>query len=239
MSPFASDHHPAHHAHPKLALALRIVGVACVVAVGFWLHDTLGDIKVLPAVQKVTLVTPNAPPPPPDVKPPEPEPEEQFEPQEAAAEEAAPIDDTLGVDAEGEGAGDSFGLVGKPGGRDITTLGGARSGSGSGDGLGRLLARTFALKLKRALEATLMAEPELRKKDYKATLALTVNGNGFITSANVVRSSGVPEIDQRIVQVLQAIPALDPPPADMAQPLRIIVNSRGSGRKARSAEDVG
>jgi len=98
-------------------------------------------------VQRVTLL--NQPgPEPPRKPPPEPEakqpatlqkPDDTNHPfrkfEDCGPENDQPVgprDDNLGVDAEGGPGSDSFGLVGKRGGQDITTIGSAPIGGGSG-----------------------------------------------------------------------------------------------------------
>jgi len=118
----------SQHRLLRLLPALAVI-VMLLLATGFvyllknWLADNHPpDRKKI--VQQVTILKP-PPPPPPEEKPPEPEVEEDMEPEpEEPIEdlpennEPAPGSD-LGVDADGSGGGDGFGLVGRKGGRGL------------------------------------------------------------------------------------------------------------------------
>src|SRR5262249_41941646 len=126
----------AREAGPRVPRWLRGAGVvlgllACVAGLVYVVRSLLNaPVPDARKAQRITLVTTAPPPPPkPPEKPPDPpKPREvvkidQPKPQEAPPkpqESAAPPPGPLGLDAQGSGPGDGFGLAARPGGRDIT-----------------------------------------------------------------------------------------------------------------------
>jgi protein TonB len=109
---------------PTLAvLVMLLLAGGLVYVLKTWLADNQPESRKI--VQQVTILTPPPPPPPPEEQPPEPEVEEEIEPEpdevvEETPENAEPpAGSDLGVDADGAGAGDGFGLIGKKGGRSL------------------------------------------------------------------------------------------------------------------------
>jgi len=108
---------------PAAAVVVAIlVTVYLIVLLYDWLNEDAGPQKKM--VQRITLIKPPPPPPkPPEEKPPEPEvkneiKQEQMPKDEPQSSEPPPSAD-LGVDADGSGAGDGFGLIGKKGGSGL------------------------------------------------------------------------------------------------------------------------
>lgn len=147
-------------------------------------------------------------------------------------------DDTLGLDTEGKAGSDSFGLVGKRGGQDITTLGSATiggSGSGSGGGgqggQGGAMAKYagYATMLKNVVTTELNRHPNLRVANYDAVVMIWIGADGRINRVSLARSTGVPKMDEDIRRALTAAPALSlPPPSEMPQPVDLIIVSKGA-----------
>lgn len=207
-------------------------------------------------VQRVTLLNPRSEPPrrppAPEVKPPpmeqprpaEPRPElsqpfQKFEDFAPGGDEGppGPRDDLLGLDTEGAGAGDSFGLVGKRGGQDITSLGnaaghgGTGGGGGHGTGHGGAMARfaPYAISLKDLMASELNRHGNLRSANYDAIVAVWIDPDGRIKRVVVTKSTGMPQIDEEIHRVLATAPILTrPPPEDMPQPVDLRIVSRGA-----------
>jgi protein TonB len=187
-----------------------------------------------PSIQTIAVLRPPPPPPPPkpEEKPPEPEvkkeevklPDPEPKPQDSADDKPPPGPD-LGVDADGSGAGDGFGLVGKKGGQDITTL-----GQGGGGGANRAQFALFTNLVQAHLQDELSKNRKLRSADYRVVLRLWLSQDGRVSRAELAGSSGDAEIDQAIRATLaEAAPLRQAPPSDMPQPLKLRLTSRGAG----------
>lgn len=162
-------------------------------------------------VQQVTLLAPPPPPPPPPKveEPPEPEVQEEVEIDDQIDEleevpDAPPMGD-LGLDADGSGAGDSFGLIGRKGGRSLL------------DGDPKY---EYATRVQEMIEDKLLDNEDIRKKGYKIGVAVWFDGSGRITRARLRESTGVEEIDNAIVAELTGPDmVVSNPPIGMPQPL--------------------
>lgn len=181
-------------------------------------------------VQMVTLVKP---PPPPVVKekPPEPEvqkKEEIVEPEQAPEEteqtpDEPPPGQDLGVDAEGSGSGDGFGLVGRKGGQALIGSGGDRT------------------MMQRYAWYTRMIQEEIRKKindhlskngglpdgDHKALVKIVLDGSGRVVDYQLFGSSGDPRIDEALRATLASVRIEEAPPEGMPRSMRLKVSSKG------------
>jgi periplasmic protein TonB len=173
-------------------------------------------------VTQITLVAP-PPPPKPEEKPPDPpkvkdevkldEPKPQDEPKPAAEQPPA---GPLGVDAQGTGPGDGFGLAGRPGGRDII-------GSGAGGGLGLTL---FGSTTARHIAQELARDPKLRSSSYQIEIRIWLSKEGRFEREEIVRGTGDRELDALIRAGLDQLSAVQSPvPQNLPQPLRIRVTS--------------
>jgi len=179
-------------------------------------------------VHQIQLVKPPPPPPPkpPEQKPPELRKEEvkittPETPPEAKSAEAPPGKE-LGVDADGTAGSDGFGLAGRKGGRDITT--------GTGTGGGRSQYALYTSLMKRHFEEASAKNKRLQGRNYQAQVKVWLAKDGSVQRFELVQSSGNPEVDAALKTVLTEMPALrEPPPADMPQPVRMRVSSRGAG----------
>lgn len=169
-------------------------------------------------VQKISLIMP---PPPRDLpKPPEPEKKiEQPKPEEKFADptpspdqpkdQGPPPGEQLGLDATGGAGGDAFGLVGKKGGRDITTIGG---GGGS-------RARWYAGLLAERIENSVNRDPELVKqlKGKRPVVKVWVDTGGKVERVDC--DSDLPDkISSELKDKLLNL-SLSEPPEGVAQPI--------------------
>ena len=201
-----------------IALAALLVGVFTAIVMGMF-KDT--GLKTKKSVQEISLLRPPPPPPPPkpEEKLPEPEikevkiPEEQPDPEPQQADQPPP-GEQLGVDAQGAGNGDSFGLVGKPGGRDVTTIGG-------GDKFA-----WYAGVLRAQIQKALSRNDKLRGAAFRIIVHVWVDADGAVKRAELMDSTGDTEKDKKIQLALAEIPPLrDVPPADLPQPIRFRLSS--------------
>lgn len=213
------------------ALAVGLLAAAALAA--FPLKGLFSGGKAKkPSVQTIAVLRPPPPPPPkPEEKPPEPEmkkeevklPDPEPKPQEAQNDQPPPGPD-LGVDADGSGAGDGFGLVGKKGGQDITTIG------QGGGGAGRVQYAFFTNMVQAHLQEELSRNKKLRSTDYKVVLKVWFGTDGRVERTELAGSSGDGDIDQQIRTTLaEAGPLRQPPPPDMPQPVKLRLTSRGAG----------
>jgi protein TonB len=144
-------------------------------------------------------------------------------PEPDKAKDDAPPSPDLGLDAEGAAGGDSFGLVGRPGGRDITTIGGA---GGSGGGIGRINTALYASQLQSQLQDELNRNERLRAAEYRALVKLWVNADGKIARVELAGSTGDAELDRRLQGALEEARKLRPPPEGVAQPIKLELVAR-------------
>ena len=212
----------------RLGMGLGLLAFVGVVAWGA-LSLIKGSQPTKRQIVQISLLRPPPPPPPPpppEVKPPEvkeevkvPEPEK---PPEAAKDDAPPPGEQLGLDADASGSGDAFGLAARKGGRDITTL-----GSPSGGGRGEMA--WFAGLVQSHLQAQLYKEEKLRRSDYRVQLRIWFAPDGRIERFEMVGSTGNKEVDDQIKLALHNMPPLkQPPPADLPQPVKLRLTSRGA-----------
>ena len=209
-----------------LGLLVVIAAIAAIV-MSFM---TEGKSRKRTVIQQIAVLRPPPPPPPkPEEKPPEPEIEKQEvklpepdtppEPQQADA----PASPDLGVDAQGTGNGDSFGLVGKPGGKDITTI-------GAGGGGDRAQFSFFAGSMQRHFAEQFNKNEKLKNRDYKVVIKVWLGTDGRVQKFEIAGSSGNEGTDSAIKSALsQMTPMAEPPPENMPQPVRLRMTSRGAG----------
>lgn len=201
------------------------LGLTAAVMLGLLLKNVLVSDAPLkkPTIRQVTLLK-LQPPPPPELKPPEPEvkqevvtpePEQTPQPQQ---DDAPPQGEALGLDTAGTGDGDGFGLVAKQGGADLI-------GSGNGSPWA-----SYDWMVNEAVNAAfqkaLLKEKELKEKSYKVVVKLWIGADNQITKMVLVDTTGNPQVDALLKQVLVGISLRDKPPENMPQPLKVRVTSR-------------
>jgi protein TonB len=168
-------------------------------------------------VQEVRIIRP--PPPPPETEPPPPPPPEEEvhlpEPQpDPIASDEPPPGEQLGVDAAGTGAGDGFGLVGRPGGRDLLATGGSAFSWYGG-------------LIKNEILDRLGDDRKARSGSYSVMVRIWVRNDGSVEKANLIGSTGDRERDRAIESALSQLTRLSQaPPAGMPQPITLRIVSR-------------
>lgn len=121
------------------------------------------------------------------------------------------------LDAAGQGAGDAFGLEGRPGGGDF--LGGGGGGGGSRFGW-------YVTMLQQHAQDALRRQPKLLGARYQVSVELWLNGEGAPERVELLTSSGKPDVDRLLKENLRAMAKLsEPPPAGMQQPIVMRVTS--------------
>jgi periplasmic protein TonB len=202
-------------------VSVRLPIIAVIAAIVWYVHDTVLAPQPQPRLvtQQVRLLDTKPPP----LEEPAEVPEETFE---APLPESAP-GDRLALDADGEGAGDGFGLAAKPGGMDITTFGDEFA---HGTGEGEREWQRYGGLIERHLSDLLRADSRLRAHAFTITVTVRVSGPGQLTRVRLVGSSGDPEVDRALRDLLQTAPALSqPPPPGMPQPVRLRISSVHAG----------
>ncbi len=200
-----------------LLLGVPLLGVA--LSMLFTTTDA-GKHKI---VTRITLIAPPPPPPKLEEKPPEPpkvtdeikldQPKPDEEPKSAPEQPPA---GPLGIDAQGTGPGDSFGLAGRPGGRDIIA-----GSSGGGFGLS-----VFGSSTARYIAHELARDPQLKNASYQVEIRIWLSKDGRFEREELVRGTGNRELDQLIRAGLSQLGALPQAvPENLPQPLRIRVTS--------------
>jgi TonB family protein len=176
------------------------------------------------------------PPPPIKEKLPEPEPPKEIQKKEEiidpvprndpnpndAESDNTPAGDKLGLDAEGGAGSDSFGLVGKKGGRSLI------AGSDS-SGLGRLsllskyagYTQIIQNEIRNWVIKRLEEESGIPKGKLQAVARVSVDSNGTIIECKIIGSSGNHNMDKTIRQALSQFKISTPPPNGMPRKIDI------------------
>jgi len=207
-------------------LAAAAAGAALVGALGFaaWQLMKNAGAPKRHQVQQISVVQPRElPKPPPEPEKPKEEAKQEIKVPQPKPDEAPPPDQPLGVDAKGGAGGDQFGLAGRPGGRDITTIGNP-GGTGAGRGYG-----FYTSQLQAQIQEALNRKDNLRGSEYRAQVALWIGGDGRVEKVEITGSTGDPRTDGLLRQTIAASPRFKPPPEDMPQPVRLRITARGAG----------
>ena len=217
-----------------IAGVVTVLLIACVSGIRLLLKDKPEARKR--QVQMVTLVKPPPPPPPP---PPQPEmkeqPPEQKEvmeesvveeaPQQDAAEDvdAPPPGELLGLDAEGGSGSDGFGLAARKGGRSL--IGGAG---------GKDLLRKFAWytaivreELENLVRRHLEEHGGIPRGELQTVVKIQLDEQGKVSAYKIEGSSGNPEMDKAVAQILERAAVNEPPPSDMPKVIKLKISSQG------------
>jgi periplasmic protein TonB len=198
-------------------------GVVALVSLGlFWLVKNFLDAAPVAQKKVVQEIRVIRPPPPEELPPPPPPPppeekvdinEPQPEPEPVASNEPPP-GEQLGLDAEGTGAGDGFGLVARKGGRDLLASGGSAY-------------LWYAGLLKSEILGKLQDEKNIRATSYSVLIRVWVRPDGTIERVGLAQSSGDKDRDKAIEQAVSRIGRVSQaPPADMPQPINLRIVSR-------------
>jgi protein TonB len=197
-------------------------GLMVAVLVGVWwlrayLASSPGPTKKV--VQEIQVIRP--PPPPPDTPPPPPPPpkeevevhDQQQPPPDPTPSNQPPPGD-LGVDADGTGSGDGFGLVGRKGGRDLLASGGSAMG-------------WYAGVIKNEIQERLSNEQQVHSGAFNLSVRIWVRPDGTVERIKLMGSTGNAERDRAIEGALNGVRKLSQaPPAGMPQPITIKIVSR-------------
>jgi protein TonB len=236
-----ADHKKKHKKTPYQNLLVPgVIGLFFLVVIGFIVKVVLTDVgpRKKEQISTVTLLKP-----PPDVKekPPEPEipkevpkqeviqdiPQQQDTPQNDSQDDT-PAGNDLGVDAEGGAGGDSFGLVGKKGGRAITLGGG-------GGGMNRLsllskygwYTQKIQDEIKKKVKKKMDQDGGIPKGKFQTMVKIVLDPRGVIVKFHIVGASGNSKIDEAVQATLGEIKINEPPPAGMPAGMTLKITSQG------------
>ena len=201
---------------PFVIIACGITAIGCGAALlvrNFLSTEAPTPKKV---VQEIRIVRP----PPEDLPPPPPPPPEEkvdlSEPEPApdpvASNEPPPGD--LGLDADGTAGSDSFGLLGRKGGRDLLGTGGSAFAWYAGLLKGEILEQLQEVKA-------------ARSGAYSVVVKVWVRSDGSVERIRLAQSTGDRERDSAIETALARIDRISQgPPSDMPQPVSLKIVSR-------------
>lgn len=215
-----------------------VVGVVLLLALGWFLYGAFTDVAGVPIKQDPpTVIDMLPPPPPPPPPPPEPQekPPEPTEapvpspvPEPAAAKPDAPA--PMQIDGPAQAGGDAFGLgsgsgggMGAPGGSGTCIT----PPCGGGKGGGIAFSRLYGQSLSSALQRLIAKHERLSRLTFSAEFDLTVSPQGEIRLARMKRSSGRPDRDQMLQDLLQEARNLPRPPDVVARyPVSVVLRGR-------------
>lgn len=218
-----------HEPKGSLIGRLALYGLVAVLllALGYYVYRALTDVTgIKVAAPPPTLIDMLPPPPPPPPPPPEPE-EKPPEPTEALTPEPTPEQPApMQIDGPAQAGTDAFGLSsGKGGGMGAPSSPGACVGPNCGvavsDGF-------YARYLSGILQERIQDNNKVNRQVFTADFAISIDGSGQLTKADLVRSSGDAKRDQVLLATLQGARGLDPPPTTMKFPQKITVRGRRS-----------
>jgi periplasmic protein TonB len=199
---------------PVIIVGLGVITIAsgAVALVRTFLNSAPNPPKQV--IQTVQLIRP--PPPPPDLPPPPPPPPEEKvdmqEPQkqpDPTPSNQPPPSQQLGLDAAGSAGADAFGLAARPGGRDITAVGGSAY-------------LWYAGIMKNDILSLLQDDPEIRNGAYTVSVRLWLKSDGTVQRFKLAQSTGDKRRDRELEKRLSQLSRISqPPPADTPEPITI------------------
>jgi TonB family protein len=167
-----------------------------------------------------------------------------------------PAGDRLGLDTEGTGGSDEFGLVARKGGRSITAggggsgrpggggsgpaggggpvrIGGIGSGKGGGDGSGSSLLDKFSwytqivkTEISKNIQKQLDENGVIPRGKLQAVVRVSVDSKGAVLQCGIVDSSGNHEMDEAVKRSIGYFKVSQPPPDGMPRTMIIRVTSQ-------------
>ena len=216
-----------------LVVGISFLVFACLCTFGFFIVKILlkndGGVRKR-QIQRVTLVKP--PPPKIKEKPPEPEikkKEEIVEPEieeqpvedmDDSMDDDAPPGEELGLDADGTGGGDGFGLKAKKGGRSLI-----EGGGGNKSLLKRYAWYTRMLQdeIREKVNAYLESKEDLPGGKHRMLLWIMLDKKGNLVLRSIPKSSGSAKVDDAVEQAIEGFRVSEIPPEEMPKLLKIRV----------------
>ena len=230
-----------HRHRTAIGLVVGLAALTCVATLAIQIMRGHTAAKKAEQFSMVRLMPPPPSATPPPTPPPDaPQPKEQpmidqkqmmvpeTKPAEPRKRDEAPKPQSrgpsgpLGVNAKGEGTGDSFGLVGRPGGNGL--LG---DGDGNGAGGGGTRWGWYAGEVQATVEKALRDNPRTRAASLKVEVKIWPDKIGRIARVELSGSTGEPALDASLKnQVLNGLQLQEPPPTDMPLPIVMRLTAR-------------
>lgn len=207
--------------HPVIRVLLVVLVVALIGLLGWSMRDLFSGKHEKPkSPPKISLLPDRPPPPPPPPKPeekrPEPPKTEQKEIKMDQPREAQQPAESLKMEGAA-GDGPSAFQSGTVGNEDLSRVGNDFGGNAYNG---------YAQTVRRRVEQALSRVNGLRGFPYRVEVRLWIGPSGAIGRAELIESSGNPEVDTLLRTSLKDLPNLaEQPPAGMPQPLRLRLTS--------------
>ncbi|HCB1212043.1 TPA: TonB family protein [Klebsiella pneumoniae] len=118
------------------------------------------------------------------------------------------------MDADAQAGGDAF------------NIGAGSSGGMAGSGAGRIGNATYGQYLGYALQKVLRETDATRNLAYRMNVDLWIDRDGRVRRVEMTRSSGDPEIDEKVLAVLRAATFDQRPTPTTTMPAKVALTSR-------------
>ena len=140
-----------------------------------------------------------------------------------------PAGDTLGMDAEGGAGGDSFGLVGRKGGRSILARAGGSKVAAKipfQNQFGEYI-RIVTAEIKDKVMKLLAEAGGIPQGKLQCIIRVRVDNDGKIIDYRIKNHSGNTRMDQAVINALRSCQFSEPPPEFMPRMMDIMITSQG------------
>jgi len=140
-----------------------------------------------------------------------------------------PVGDTLGVDVEGGAGGDSFGLVGRKGGRSILARAGGSKVAGKiplQNQFGGYI-KIVTAEIKEKVIKRLDEDGGIPQGKLQCIVRVRVDKDGKIIDYRMTSSSGSTRMDRAVINALRSCQISEPPPENMPRMMDIMITSQG------------
>jgi TonB family protein len=151
--------------------------------------------------------------------------EEVVEPDPVETPEAgdeaddAPPGDQLGLDADGSAGGDAFGLAARKGGRSLI--------GGDGADPYAWYHSLLAGEIQKVVNKLMHEGGGVPDGDVRALVRVVIDDDGNFVDQELIRSSGVPEMDEAVRAALKVVVVDEPRPIGMPTTLRLEIFATG------------
>jgi hypothetical protein len=108
-------------------------------------------------------------------------------------------------------------------------LGSAQAESTADPGPDKSPHRLYYGLIQTSLERAFCADDRLRPGSYRAVLKFAISSNGLVRQPSLVGTTGSDDRDRRIARILDGVAIGRPPPADLAEPIMMVVLPQSSG----------
>jgi TonB family protein len=178
-------------------------------------------------IHMLRLVEPPPPPPPKEQeKPPEPEvkkeeikePEQKQDKAQDKPEDGPKPGSQLGLDSDGAGGSDGFGLVARKGGAPLI---------GSGGGQWAWYNKLVQVEIQRELERLLNENGGIPKGKLQAGVKVTLDDRGRVLSFAIYGPSGNESLDKTLQEALRKAIVSEAPPEGMPRTMKFRVSTQG------------